>query len=160
MKRCVFVSSTLILLALFSAGNLEAQKKKEGLGYRGWGPRAGITIDPDQFHLGLHIDAGNFAKNVRFQPSFEFGFGNDRVVGAINLDAHYVFTGRDWRPYLGGGLGVAITDHEHRGNDFDAGAGLNLVAGFEWGNARLLILELRAGLGDIPELKLTAGIGF
>ncbi len=158
MKQRGLVATLLLLLSLGGSSVAQAQAK---LGFRGWALRAGVTVDPDQFHLGLHINAGEFARRVRFQPSFEIGFGNDRIVGDIHLDAFYMIRARGWRPYVGAGLGIALVDprgHDHR--DFDAGAGLNLVGGFEWGTYRSLILELRVGVGDIPNLKVTAGIGF
>lgn len=135
---------------------------QEGLGFRGWGLRGGATIDPDQVHGGIHINAGQFAPRVRFQPSFEIGFGNDLIVGAINLDALYTFSQKSWKPYLGGGLGVALidSDRDRRGDDFNVEAGLNLIAGFFWGARDRYLLEMRAGVGDIPDFKVTAGIGF
>ncbi len=148
----------LALLGLFMAvGTGLAQQP---LGFKSWGLRAGVTIDPDQVHVGFHINAGEFAPRVRFQPSFEVGFGNDEVVGAINIDALYTFRKPSWRPYLGGGLGVALVSPTgDRHGDFNARAGLNLIGGFEWGPRGRYLLELRAGVGDLPSLKLTAGIG-
>ena len=148
----------LLLVALFSwTAPASAQQP---LGFRGWGLRGGVTIDPDQVHVGVHINAGEFAPRVRFQPSFELGFGNDLLVGAIHIDALYMFRQPSWRPYVGGGLGVALIDSDRDGgDDFNAEAGLNLVAGFEWGARRRYLLEVRAGVGDIPDFKVTAGIG-
>lgn len=159
MKRLTL--HTLLLFAL-SLGGATVAQAKDGLGFRGWGIRGGLSVDPDQIFIGAHINAGEFAPKVRFQPSFEIGFGNDLVVGAINLDALYTFRARGWQPYLGGGLGLAVIDADgnRRGDDFNVEAGLNLIAGFEYGTHRLLILEVRAGIGDIPELKVTAGLGF
>jgi hypothetical protein len=155
---------TLALLGVFSgAATVSAQQQQQQpqpLGFRGWGLRGGATIDPDQIHVGVHINAGEFAPRVRFQPSFEIGFGNDLIVGAVNLDALYLFRRPSWQPYLGGGLGVALVDSDrNRGDDFNVEAGLNLVGGFEWGPRRRYLLEIRAGVGDIPDFKVTAGIG-
>jgi hypothetical protein len=160
MKRVAQTTSVLIFVFGFGASSLEAAN---GIGFVGWGLRGGASIDPDQVHVGLHIDAGRFAPKVRFQPSFEVGFGNDRIVGAINLDAFYVFRARGWNPYLGGGLGVALIDFDRDrsgGDDFKVEAGLNLIGGFEWGRNPRYLLEVRAGVGDIPELKVTAGVTF
>ena len=151
------------LLSLFVLGVGARAQAQASLGFRGWGPRAGVSIDPDQFVFGAHINAGQFAPRVRFQPSFELGLGNDRTVGAIHLDALYQLRARGWQPYVGGGLGVALIDVNSpngRGDDFNAEAGLNLVAGFEWGTQRVFLLEVRAGVGDIPSLKIIAGLGF
>jgi hypothetical protein len=37
---------------------------------------------------------------------------------------------------------------------------VNLVGGFEFGNADKYLLEARVGIGDIPDFKLTIGINF
>jgi hypothetical protein len=50
-------------------------------------------------------------------------------------------------------------DRDRRGDDFHVEAGVNLVGGFEWGPRGRYLLELRVGVGDIPDLKITAGIG-
>jgi hypothetical protein len=153
------LSAVSVTIVLASAHTVSAQG---GLGFRGWGLRGGATIDPDQVHGGIHIHAGQFAPRVRFQPSFEVGFGDDLIVGAINLDALYTFNQESWKPYLGGGLGVALIDADRNGqeDDFNVEAGLNLIAGFFWGVRDRYLLEMRAGVGDIPDFKVTAGIGF
>ena len=112
----------------------------------------------------MHVNAGNFAPRVRFQPSFEIGFGSDRVVGMINIDAFYTFDQGGWSPYLGGGLGIGIISRDRGRNDGDddvnVEAGANLVGGFEWGEANKYLLEARVGIGDIPDFKLTIGLSF
>jgi hypothetical protein len=152
---------TLFVTFIAAAGPVFAQ---EGIGLRRVGVRGGVTIDPDQAHVGLHIDAGKFHEKVRFQPSFEVGFGSDVVTGAINLDAFYLFNPGAVQPYAGGGLGVAIFDFDRderpgrSGTDVEAG--LNLVGGMEWGDRNAYMLEARVGIGDIPDFKLTIGIIF
>jgi len=155
-RRLAVISATIMLTGVSSVW------AQDGLGFRGWGLRGGVTIDPDQVHAGIHIDAGQFAPRVRFQPSFEVGFGDDLIVGAINLDVFYTFHQESWKPYLGGGLGVALidADRDGRGDDFNVEAGLNLIAGFLWGARDRYLLEMRAGVGDIPDFKVTAGISF
>lgn len=158
--RWGFVAAGLVLLAGAPAAAQEAD-----LGFRSWGLRIGATVDPDQVHFGLHLNAGNFAPRVRFQPSFELGLGNDLRVASINLDGLYLFDPKPWRPYLGGGLGVSIIDFDddrlvERGDDVNVEAGLNLIGGLEWGPSHRYLLEARVGIGDIPEFKLTAGINF
>jgi hypothetical protein len=141
-----------------------AAQAQTDIGVHGWGVRGGLTVDPDQGHVGAHLNAGNFAPKVRFQPSVEVGFGSDRVVTEINVDAFYRFDQQGWTPYLGGGLGVAIISHDRGRNDGDddvnVEAGVNLVGGFEFGNADKYLLEARVGIGDIPDFKLTIGINF
>jgi hypothetical protein len=135
----------------------------QDLGVRSLGIRVGGNINPDQFDVGLHLDAGNFHPKVRFQPSFDFGFGDDTKLIMANLDALYLFSARPWRPYLGGGLGISFFD-KSGGSGFDAGAALNLVGGIEWGKvprgsraSRRYLFEVRIGVGDAPDLKLLFG---
>lgn len=162
MKRTTLAFVTMLWIFFCLAPATAAAQ--EGLGLRRFGVRGGVTIDPDQVHIGVHINAGQFAPKVRFQPSFELGFGSDRTIGTINIDALYTFDPRPWTPYLGGGLGIS---HIHR--DFGPGkgdadhnteVGLNLIGGLEWGDTHRYLLEARVGVGDIPGFKLTVGINF
>lgn len=160
MKRLFCISSISILFVMSGASVSHAQAK---IGLYGWGLRGGATVSPDQVHVGFHVDAGRFAPKVRFQPSFEVGFGDDLIVGSVNLDAFYMLRARGWNPYVGGGLGIAMIDFDRvppRGDDFKVEAGLNLIAGFEWGRNPRYLLEMRAGVGDIPDFKVTAGLTF
>ena len=158
MRRCL-LSLAVMAGTVFCVAPAQAQVD---IGVRQFGIRGGLTIGPDQVHMGLHLNAGRFAPKVRFQPSFELGFGSDRVVGTINLDALYIFEPRSWVPYLGGGLGVSFihrdSAQEAGDSDFDLGVGLNLIGGFEWGSKYLL--EARVGVGDNPDFKLTVGMNF
>ena len=162
MRR--FVLSLAVITGTI-LGVVPVAEAQGDIGVRRVGIRGGLTVDPDQVHVGLHVNAGQFASKVRFQPSFDVGFGSNRVVGTINIDALYTFEPRSWAPYLGGGLGVSLT-HRDSGRkaggagDFDVGAGLNLIGGFEWGEASKYLLEARVGVGDLPDLKLTVGINF
>jgi len=161
MRRSVLSLAVIVGTVFWAVPAVEAQ---DGIGVRRFGVRGGLTVDPDQVHLGLHVNAGQFAPKVRFQPSFEVGFGSDRVVGTFNVDALYTFDPRPWVPYLGGGLAVSLKYRDSaRGDgdgDFAVGAGLNLVGGFEWGEAGKYLLEARVGVGDIPDFKLTVGLNF
>jgi len=165
--RMVRLSLAVILLSV-----LAARASAQDPGYKGWGPRVGITLDPDQIHLGAHVDFGHFAEHVRFQPSIEAGFGDDVILGAFQFDAVYRFrtAWEAWSPYLGGGPVLAIVDFDHddvhgRGLDDDhteTEAGLNIVGGIERGlsGGDRFFLEARIGLIDAPDLKFTAGWTF
>jgi hypothetical protein len=131
------------------------------------GPRAGVSIDPDQIVFGGQLSLREFAPDWSFDPNLELGFGDDLTAIAINLDAYYHMrlTDSDWRPYLGGGLGVdffswdappGFRDHS------DTEIGLNAVAGFTIpaGSGNHWFTELRFGIGDIPTLKIMGGFNF
>lgn len=155
-----------ILVSLVIAGPSFGQE----LGVRSYGLRGGINVNPDQFNFGAHMDAGRLASRVRFQPSFEVGFGNGVLLASTNFDAHYLFTAKKFRPYAGGGLGlnfIDVTNGMGQSNGLDIEPVLNLVGGAEWGAPkrgsgafRRYLLEARVGMGDTPELKLVAGFNF
>jgi len=124
------------------------------------GVRAGISVDPDQFYIGAHVDVDEVAQRVWFRPNAEIGFGDSRTLAAFNGEFVYRFAtrSRTWTPYAGGGPGLVITTF--RGGpgrrDTDAGPGFNFVAGLE--KAQGLMAEVKLGLLDSPGFKL--GIGW
>ena len=139
----------------------------QDLGIKSWGLRGGLSINPDQGTGGVFVNAGHFSSRVRFQPSFDLGFGNGVRLGALNLDAFYIFSPHPWRPYAGGGLGINfidVTEGVGEGTGLDVEAALHIVGGIEWGDLRAgfrrYLVEARLGVGDTPDLKLTAGIAF
>jgi len=136
-----------------------------------FGPRVGVSIDPDQIVLGGQLSVAEFAPDWSFDPSIELGLGDDVTVVAFNLDAfyHLRMKGSEWRPYVGGGLGVAfsswdappgVRDHS------DTDVGLNLVGGFSLpaGSGDHWFAEMRFGIGggegDLPTFKIIGGYNF
>jgi outer membrane protein W len=88
-------------------------------------------------------------------------------VIAFNLDAYYHLRleGSDWRPYVGGGLDVtyySIDNLPEWADNTDTEVGLNLVGGFviPTRSSNQWFLELRLGVGDIPDLKIMTGLNF
>jgi hypothetical protein len=147
----------------------------DGLALRGWGLRAGLTLDPDQVHVGAHADLGEIVPQLRFMPNLEVGFGDDRTVVALNGELAWMFRNLQlnlpenagiWRPYLGGGLGLIFVDRDlpphHRGDDTETDLGINLLGGLErrLKNDNRFFFELKIGLSDAPDGKLTLGITF
>lgn len=138
----------------------------ENLGFRGWGPRVGITIDPDQLHFGAHADFGNFADHVRFQPNVELGLGDDLTMLNLNLDAAYRFSSRwdTWTPYLGGGVGLYFIGNDNNGlrDGSSTEAGLNVLGGIERGlsSGSRFFLESKLGLIDAPDFSVMMGWTF
>jgi hypothetical protein len=152
MRRSIIITAALALAILLAqAGTASAI---------GWGPRLGLTMDPDQVHFGAHLDAGYLAGQLRFQPAFEMGFGDNRDLAAFNFDLLYLFNDNlgSWGPYLGGGPALNMVDNGR--SDWDAG--LNAVGGIERGlsSGGRFLTELRLGLIDAPDLKWTVGWTF
>ena len=132
-----------------------------------FGPRVGVSIDPDQLVVGGQLSLQEFAPDWSFDPNLELGFGDNQTVIAFNLDAfyHLRMSGSDWRPYLGGGLSVNFISWDApfgERDHSDTEIGLNLVAGFAIpaGSGDHWFTELRFGVGDIPTLKIMGGFNF
>ena len=133
-------------------------------GYRGWGPLVGVSDDPDQIVAGVHFDLGEFAPHVRWQPSVDFGFGDDVFAFTGNLMVAYYFPVQGTvTPYAGGQLTAAYFDFDDdRGGDSDTEIGLAGVGGIETklkGGTRFLA-ELQLGFGDVPDVKVLIGWTF
>ena len=85
-SRTARVVLTALIVLVIPAATLAAD-----IGYRGFGPRVGVSSDPDQVVGGIHFDFGEFAKNVRLQPSVEVGFGDDTTTFQANFMVAYYF---------------------------------------------------------------------
>lgn len=136
------------------------------VGFMGWGPRFGISDDPDQGIIGVHFDLGEFADNVRFRPSVEAGFGDDVTSFLANgLVAYYFDVKSSVTPYVGGQAVFAFFDFDDEGDgdgDSETEIGLDAVGGIEIamkGDTRFLT-ELQVGFGDIHDFKLMVGWTF
>lgn len=165
MRILIVSIVTLILIAGLTAP--ASAQEQTRVGFRGWGPRVGLTIDPDQIHFGAHLDFGNFAKRVRFQPNFELGIGDNLMVAAFNLEAAFRFREKwdVWTPYAGGGLGINVIDHDDNngfGGNTNTELGVNILGGIEKGlsNGDRFFIEVKLGLADSPDFKATVGWTF
>jgi len=133
----------------------------------GWGPRVGFSANPDQIVFGGQLIIGEIVPDLTFDPSLEFGFGDNATIIATNFDLHYHFdiSGSDWRPYAGAGIGIHFIEFDggRFGNDdSDTEVGGNLVfgAGVPTSAGNRFFGELKVGLGDIPDLKVLVGWNF
>lgn len=142
------------------------------VGFKGWGPRVGVSSDPDQVFGGVHVDFGEFADNVRFQPSAEVGFGDHVTTVQVNFMVSYYFPVKaSVTPYAGGSLSAAFFDFRSNCSSFarsfgcansETEIGPVAVGGIETklsGKTRFLA-ELQLGFGDLPDAKLLAGWQF
>lgn len=133
-----------------------------------WGLRGGMTIDPDQVHVGLHLNAGELFTDGWFIPNVEIGFGDDLTLVALNPELVYKFDRRNrshWGFYLGGGLGVNFyswDDNGGRGDNSNTEVGVNFLGGMtrrlSAGNE--MFLEMKLGAADSPDIKFTVGFNF
>ena len=160
-KSVALVLASLAMLAGFSAG--PAAAASDAL----FGPRIGISSSPDQLVLGGQIEFPEFAEHLSVDPNLELGFLDHVTTIAINTDFFYHFEVQDtrWTPYAGLGLGLVVTQFDNDvfgrvDSETDVGANLVLGASVPTRTGSRFFGELRAGLGDIPSVKLMAGWNF
>jgi opacity protein-like surface antigen len=180
MRRFVLaVPIVFALAALIQADEALAQGTTEapaqgttGIGWKGWGVRVGASADPDQIYGGVHFNLGEFAKDVRFRPTIELGFGDDVTTLEALAEVHYVFSKvQVWKPYVGGGIGLAyvnVDDNDNgngngNGDDSDTEFAFAIMGGAETklksGNG--FFIEGKIGLGDNdPDFKVGVGWSF
>lgn len=123
------------------------------------GIRAGLSLDPDQFFFGGHIETRPVLENLTFRPNAEIGVGDDLLLVAFNLEFAYWIPvrGSAWRVYLGAGPALVIASRDDDGpgrGDSDAGGGFNILLGAQ---QRRLFFEFKVGMIDSPEVKFTVG---
>ena len=141
--------SFVLALALFSSTTALAQ---DG------GIRGGISVDPDQFYFGGHLETSPLIERLHFRPNVEVGFGDDLTLIAANMEFVYKFgLSRAWNLYAGGGpaLNVYMIDGDGD-NDSETDAGVNLLVGVEQSNG--LFFEFKIGVIDSPDFKF--GVGY
>ncbi len=124
-----------------------------------YGIRGGLTLDPDQFHVGGHMDLGPVISDMRIVPNIEIGFGNDMTVVAFNGDLIYDFGDSPWS--LGGEVGINMVDHS-KSDSSNTDFGLSVLGDYRLGlsSGKTLLLEAKLGLIDSPDFKFTVGWNF
>ena len=129
------------------------------------GPRVGYTSynDINQIHFGAHAKLGELFPNVEMTPNVELGLGDDFVIVALNGDLAYKFTELTtdpWGLYGGGSLSMNFIDSDHTEGNLDLG--LNALVGVtrKLDNLNEVLAEIRVGVLDSPDLKITIGYTF
>lgn len=122
------------------------------------GIRGGISVEPDQFYVGGHLETSPLIDRLYFRPNVEAGFGDDLTLIAANMEFVYKFsTRRAWNIYAGGGPALNIYMFDNGGdNDSESEAGLNFLGGVEASNG--LFFEFKVGVIDSPDFKF--GVGY
>ena len=120
--------------------------------FAGVGLRGGLSLDPDNFLVGLHWSGKPLGESIYFVPSVEAGFGDATMI-AGNADFHYVFkTSSELAPYAGAGATLNWFDFDG-GSETDFGG--SIIGGIRL--SPKLFLEAKAGLGDVPDWKFIVG---
>jgi hypothetical protein len=129
----------------------------QDISYRGWGVRAGVSDDPDQFVVGVQFDMGRFLDALRFRPAVDLGFGDDHTILSGIVPVHWVWNLESrLDAYAGGGVTLSWIDRDlPRRDDSEFEIGPVLVGGLEWPvGASQAGLELAVQGGDLPDAKL------
>jgi hypothetical protein len=120
----------------------------------GAGVRAGVSVDPDQFYFGGHVQTEPLIERLRFRPNVEIGLGDDVTLVAFNVEFAYFFPTRSpWQLYAGGGPALNVINFN---DDTRSEGGLNVLGGVE--HAKGLFFEFKVGAFDSPEFKF--GVGY
>ena len=145
--------SFLLGVVLFSATPAAAQDP---------GIRGGISIDPDQFYFGGHLETSPLVNRLHFRPNVEVGVGDDLMLIAANMEFVYKFPRRSgWGLYAGAGpaLNIYMFDEDRFGDtDAETEGGFNVLVGAE--SSRGLFFEFKVGAIDSPDFKFGVGWTF
>jgi len=161
----------LLALAMIAAAPGAARAE---MGLEEYGPRLGFSIDPDQFTIGGFADWGELGSQTHLVTSADLGFGDHIFSFLLNGDVLYRFrTSKDFYPYAGGGIAIAYYNLDvdinyppgyigPRVDDTATEVGVNIVGGItkDLGGYKNGSLEIRLGLSDVPDIKITAQLGF
>jgi hypothetical protein len=147
----------VLLGLLLSVAVIPGARAETSVGLRG-----GLSVDPDQVLIGVHIQPPPVGRNLYVVPSAEAGFGNDLFTLSFNGDLQYQFgAGQEVRPYAGGGLSLYYVNVDHGGSDTEFG--VNALGGllFERKSGNPIFLEMKLGLTDrMPDWKFLVGLMF
>ena len=159
-------SMTAMCVIAAAATVAPAAAGETGVGFRGWGPRVGASSDADQVLVGAQFDLGEFTTNLRWQPSVELGFGDDKFSLYGNFMVSYYFPVKAAvTPYAGAQVTVWLFDQDgpNNSNGFDDGfnaeVGLYAVGGVETKlkSGNRFLAELQVGIGDVPDVRVLVG---
>jgi hypothetical protein len=120
------------------------------------GVQAGMSLDPDQFFFGGHVETSPLVDRLRFRPGVDIGIGDDVTLVGFNLDFTYTFASRSpWAIYAGGGPALNWID-----DDFgsDTAGGFNLLIGAR--QRQGMFFEMKIGMVDSPDFKFGVGYSF
>ena len=152
-STCLVLTATILLL-FASAPAAQADVSP--------GVRGGLSVDPDQFLFGGHLEFDPIAENLYVVPSAEAGFGDDLFTISFNGDLQYRFeVNSEVRPYAGGGLSLYFVDSDRGGSDTQLG--VDILGGIFFGrnSSKPMFIEAKAGLtDDVPDWKFIFGVTF
>ena len=121
------------------------------------GIRGGISVDPDQFYFGGHLETSPLVDRLYFRPNLEVGIGDELTLIGANMEFVYKFTrSRGLNLYAGAGPALNIFMFDEGDNDAETEAGFNILVGAE--TPKGLFFEFKIGTIDSPDFKF--GVGY
>lgn len=153
------------LACLALATTIHGAARAEALDYNGWGVRGGISSNPDQFVMGMHLELGEMAENLFLVPNFDLGLGDNMTTFTINPDVVYrVNLVGAGHLYFGGTLSLVYTSVDVKGRDeseSDTSLGLAAIGGYRFPMADPFFFDVKLGIIDeYPDLKVALGYTF
>ena len=159
---CVMMAG--ITMAQDDDATTSSGSSSTGLGWRGWGVRAGLASGPDQILGGFHFDLGEFADHVWFQPDVVIGLGDDTVSVVVSAPVWYRFeVDGNITPYAGAALAAGMFRVDKNNKDStDFELGLQIGGGAEWRlrSGRRFLVEGRLDIIDVWDFTVMAGWTF
>jgi len=141
MKRIILLTFVLCLVASAASA-------------AGFGLRGGYAFDnQDQFHIGGHYDVGIIFEPMRLVPNVEIGFGDNHTFWALNGDLIWDIPESAFS--IGGELALNIVSYDGGSN---SDLGLSILGDYRFNEK--WFGEVKLGLVDSPDVKLTVGYNF
>jgi len=163
IKRYLVLTAILMVALPIWAEEPSETSSQSDIGWKGWGLRAGLTSDPDQFVGGVQFNLGEFRRHLRFQPDVELGFGDDVTTLFVTVPVYYRFkVDQEFTPYAGGGVALGFVDRDlpptSSADDTSFEIGGRATGGLEWNlsGGGAFAVELSLGFGDIHDAQVVA----
>lgn len=154
MRRTRIMVSTALLVAVATTPALSQQPTNEPAAPHtsslGFGIKAGLGLNPDQFVLGAQYSLGKALGIFRVVPAIHVGFGDITTVD-FNVD----FLARLVTKDSGFGFYAGAAPTFITGDGFDE-FGVTLIGGVQVPiiKNKATNIEARFGLGDLPDFRL------
>jgi hypothetical protein len=153
--KLIMMASTALALAMLAL-------PAHAFGLQGGGGQVG-SLDPEHGDMGLalgaHLDMEQAGTHWHLKPNVLYWNSDPEHGFDGNVDAFYHFNAqKKTGPYLGGGLGVAVVDHEITGTETNGAA--NVIGGmlFPSGVRNNLFLEGRYTASQVQQASISLGM--
>lgn len=154
---------TMLFLSVFVVSLPVLTAAEGAMSVKGFGPRLGYGVNPDQFLIGGQAIMGKMFKIARLAPSIDAGFGDHATVVTFNADLQLnLFQPPGSNVKFYGLLGPTLAYIDPEAGNSDTEVGITIGGGIKMpmGSSNMYNLEARIGTGDIPDFKLMLGIYF